>query len=240
MEGYWLTTRPFSDDMAWSIEETQKGLEVNGLFCGRFGYSVGIVEGFGNIHSDKDFYGHMTYKLGGLPLDGVTEGGPSVNNSQPYIDNSLTLGAFVYRGSASLGDADAAQGNTFTMGGGDINLFYDRFNLFGGVGLRHDETPFLADPLAQSANTTVWFSELDMVVYPWFLPGVRVESWHSQALDGSGNVAGYTDMNIVPGIVFLVRPNVKLSLRTSVEKFDSRGDSKFDVGQVIFGTAIGM
>jgi hypothetical protein len=210
------------------------------MCCGRFGYSAGIVEGFGNTHSDKDFYGHITYKLGGLPLDGVSEGVPALNNSQPYIDNSLTLGTFVYRGSASMGSSDAAQGNNFTMAGGDINAFYDRFNLFAGAGVRHDETPFLADPLGQAANTTVWFTELDMVVYPWLLPGVRFESWHSQALDAGGNVAGYTDLNIVPGIVFLVRPNVKFALRTSVEKFDSRGDTKYDIGQVMFSTAIGM
>ena len=242
MEGYWLTTRPFDEnDMTWSLEETQKGVEVNGLFSGRFGYNVGIVEGFGALHSDKDFYGHVTYKFNGLPLDGVTEGGPAINNPQPYIDNSLTCGAFVYGGNASIGPDSALQPNKFTMVGGDINAYYDRCNLFGGFGVRHDDQPFLGT-LSTSANTTVIFTELDYVIYPWLLPGVRYENWNSHTLDpaGSGKVVAYTDQQFVPGIVALVRPNVKLTLRTSIEKFESRADTKYDFGQVSLALAVGI
>jgi hypothetical protein len=240
MEGYWLTTRSFSDDMGWTIEEFQKGLEVNGMLQGRCGYSAGIVEGFGGIHSDKDYYAHLTYKFDGLPLDGVTEGGPALNNTQPYIDNSFTVGAFVYHGSASLGPDSMSQTNKFTMAGGDLNVYYDRLNIFGGVGIRHDEQPFLGTS-GQSANTTVWFSELDVVVFPWLLPGLRFESWNSHNIDPtSGDVVSYTDNQFVPGIVALVRPNVKMTLRTTIEKFDSRADTKFDFGQVGLGLSIGI
>jgi hypothetical protein len=240
MEGYWITTRAFSDDMGWTIEEFQKGVELNGIVQGRLGYSAGILEAYGNPHSDKDYYAHLTYKFEGLPLDGVTEGGPPLNNPKPYMDNSLTLGAFVYHGNASLGAEPTTQGNKFTMGGGDLNAYYDRFNLFGGVGIRHDENPFMGTP-GQSANTTVWFGELDVVAFPWLLPGVRFEQWKSENLDtGSGDLISYTDAQIVPGVVALIRPNVKMTLRTTVEKFDSRGDTKFDIGQVILGLALGM
>ena len=241
MEGYWLTTRPFSDDMGWSIEETQKGIEVNGLFNGRFGYSAGIVEGFGTLHSDKDFYGHLTYKFNGLPLDGVTEGGPAISNSQPYIDNSLTVGVFGYAGNAAIGPDSALQTNKFTMVGGDFNAFYDRFNIFGGLGIRHDDQPFVGT-LGTDANSTVMFTEVDLVVYPWLLPGVRYENWNSHIPDpvGSGSVVPYTDQQFVPGVVFLVRPNVKLTLRTAIEKFDSRGDTKFDFDTVGLLMAVGI
>jgi hypothetical protein len=220
MEGYWMTTRPFSNDMAWTLEETQRGLELNGMAGGRFGYSAGLVEGFGAAHDNKDIYEHVTYKFGGLPLDGVVENGSAQDNSQPYIDNSLTLGAFGYEGNAVIGPDSASQTNTFTMFGGDFNAWIDRFNLFGGVGLRTDDQPFVG-VLNQNAKTTVWFAELDVVAYPWLLPGVRVESWKSQMIDpASGNVTDYSDMQIVPGITFLVRPNVKFNLRTSLGKFD--------------------
>jgi hypothetical protein len=238
MEGYWLTTRPFSNDMAWSIEETQKGVEANGMFGGRFGYSAGVVEGFGNIHSDKDFYGHVTYKVGGLPLDGVLESGPAPNNPQPYIDNSLTVGAFVYRGSSALGPVDTTQYDHFTMAGGDINAYYSRFNLFGGIGIRTDDQPFVGT-LSQSANTTVWFSELDVTVFPWLLPGVRFESWKSQNFD-TGALSSYTDTQIVPGIVALVRPNVKFTLRTSIAKYGLSGDTKYQFHQVQLLLAVGV
>ncbi len=241
MEGYWLTTRGFSEDMGWSIEETQKGAEVNGILAGRLAYNAGIVEGYGAAHSGKDYYAHIGYKWSGLPFDGVTEGGPALNNPQPYMDNSLTFGAFAYHGNAALGADSALQENQFTMCGADLNAYYDRFNLFGGVGIRHDEHPFVGSA-ELSGNTSIWFAELDIVAYPWLLPGVRFESWNSHMVDpgGSGELVSYTDNQIVPGIVFLVRPNVKLSLRTSLEKFDSRGDTKFDFGQGILSMAVGM
>ncbi len=241
MEGFWLTTRPFSEDMGWSIEETQKGIELNGMVNGRFGWNAGIVEGFGAPHSDKDYYGHVTYKFGGLPLDGVVEGGPAPNNEKPYFDNSVTLGTFAYAGNATLGPDSTQQENTFTMFGADVNAFYDQFNLFGGIGIRHDKQPFLGDPLLQSANTTVWFTELDVTVLPWLLPGLRFESWNSHTLDPvSGQSVSYTDLQVVPGVVVLLRPNVKLALRTMVTKFDSNNDAKWQAGQVSLALAVGI
>jgi hypothetical protein len=221
MEGFWITTRPFSNDMGWSFEETQKGLELNGMLSGRIGYSAGIVEGFGKVHSDKDYYAHLTYKVGGLPLDGVMKEGTALNNAKPYIDNSLTLGAFVYSGSAVLGPDSLLQNNSFTVFGGDVNAYYDRYNLFGGVTIRTDKSPFLESP-GQSANTTSLFGELDITVFPWLLPGVRYEIWNGQTIDpASGRVVSYTDSQVVPGIVALIRPNVKLTLRASWAKLAS-------------------
>jgi hypothetical protein len=239
MEGYWLTTRPFSDDMGWTFEETQKGIEVNGMPGGRFGYNVGIVEGYGNLHSKKDYYGHITYKFGGMPLDGVVEGGPSLGGSQPFIDNSLTIGAFAYAGNSSIGPSDTPQENSFTEVGGDYNLFYERCNLFGGIGIRHDDQPFVGS-IGLSANTTTWFSELDYTIYPWLLPGVRFESWQGQNPGPRGSTANYTDTQIVPGVVFLVRPNLRLTLRAGFAKLASNGDTKYQPGQVTLEMALGI
>jgi hypothetical protein len=247
-----LTTRPFSGDMGWSIEETQKGIEVNGMVTNRLGYSAGIVEGFGAVHSDKDYYGHLTYKIGGLPLDGVVESGqPATNASQPYVDNSVTLGAFVYSGSAMIGPDSSLQSNSFTLFGGDVNAFYDRYNLFGGVSVRKDNNPFVGSA-GLSAKTTTWFGELDVTVFPWLLPGVRYEVWNGQTIDpATGSVISYTDSQIVPGIVALVRPNVKLALRASWEKLassstDANGAPIFvpgqnlQPGQVSLSLAVGI
>ena len=110
-----------------------------------------------------------------------------------------------------------AADDKFTMMGGDFNAFFDRFNLFGGVGVRHDNQPFIGTA-GLAANTTVWFAELDYVVFPWLLPGIRFESWTSETPDigSTGNaVVSYTETQIVPGIVFLIRPNVKATLRAS-------------------------
>jgi len=242
--------------MGWTFEEKQSGVEFNGMTAdGRLFYSAGIVEGFGSIHSDKDYYAHVAYKFGGLPLDGVTAGGPNLNNLQPYIDNSFTIGAFVYKGNALLGADTTAnilgsptsahnmtdQTNTFTVFGGDINIWYDRYNIFGGLLSRTDNNPFLIAPNL-SAKTTSAFGELDVVVFPWLLPGVRVESWTSDhaVLNTNNQVQAqsYTDLQIVPGIVFLWRPNVKWTLRTSWIKVD--GDTQFRPGQTQLLMTLGI
>lgn len=231
LEGFWLTTRPFSNDMGWTIEETQKGIELNGIIHGRFTWSAGIVESFGSPHADKDYYGHVAYKFGGLPPDGVVGPGAAPNNSQPFIDNSFTIGAFAYAGSATLGPDSMSADDKFTMAGGDFNAFYERFNLFGGIGVRHDNQPFVGTT-GLAANTTVWFAELDYVVFPWLLPGIRYESWTSQTPDigSTGNsVVSYTEQQIVPGIVFLIRPNVKATLRAS---FAGKGAVNYTGGTV--------
>lgn len=235
MEDYWLTTRPFSDDMGWTIEEFQKGLEFNGILDGRFAYNAGVVEGFGAPHSGKDFYGHVMYKFGGMRLDGVTENGPTLNNPEPWVDNSFSVGAYFYRGSSVLGPDTGPQSDKFTMAGGDVNAFYDRCNVFGGIGVRNDDQPFVGT-IGSSASTTVWFTEVNYVIYPWLLPGIRYESWKSH----SDPTTEYTDSQFVPGIVALIRPNLKFILKTTVEKFDSRGDTKFQLGMVSFGIALGI
>ncbi len=246
LEGYWLTTRALSDapgDMGWTIEETQKGVELNGMAEGRFGWSAGIVEGFGNAHADKDYYGHLFYKIGGLPIDGVVGDSAVITSTRPYIDNSLTLGLVAYAGTASLGpdSTGLAPDNKFTMVGGDVNLWYDRFNLFGGIGLRHDGQPYLYGT-GIDINSTVWFAELDVTVFPWLLPGIRYESWKSEALDPAtpGSTVSYTDSQIVPGVVFLLRPNVKLTLRGSFAKYFANGDTKLQPGQVALMMAVGI
>jgi hypothetical protein len=239
-EGYWITEKAFSNAMAWTLEETQKGIELNGMFNGRFAYNAGIVEGFGPPHSDKDYYGHVTYKFGGMPLDGVWRSQASPGASEPYIDNSLAVGAFVYRGNALLGDDSTGQADGFTMIGGDFNGFYGRFNLFGGVGFRRDEQPFPGFS-GMGARSTVWFSELDMTVFPWLLPGIRYESWDGEMLNPTGGATlNYTDRQIVPGVVVLLRANVKLTLRTGIARLESHGDSTFTLEQVRLLLTLGV
>jgi hypothetical protein len=232
LEGYWMTTRPVSEstgDMGWTIEETQKGIELNGMADGRFAWSAGIVEGFGNAHSDKDFYGHVAYA--------------AASNTQPYIDNSVTVGLFGYAGTGSLGPDSTGMmpDNKFSMVGGDVNIYYDRFNLFGGVGFRHDGQPYFAGP-GTGINSTVWFAELDVTVFPWLLPGIRLESWNGETLDpdNAGKTLSFTDTQVVPGVVFLLRPNVKLTLRGSFAKQFAFSDTKLQPGQVALALTVGM
>ena len=138
LEGYWLTTRPLSDgpgDMGWTIEETQKGIELNGM--ARSG-SDGVPASWKG--SDRRIPTKTTIST---PRTSSADcrstvwwkGAAAEQATKPYIDNSLTIGAFGYWGKASLGPdpAGLTPDNKFGMVGGDVNVFYDRFNLFGGV-----------------------------------------------------------------------------------------------------------
>lgn len=107
-------------------------------------------------------------------------------------------------------------------------------------GIRLDDEPFLGRP-GVSANSHIWFTERDMTVFPWLLPAVRFESWNGEMLDPtSGEKESYTDVQFVPGVVALVRANVKLTLRASFGKLESEGDTKILPGQVQLLLTVGV
>ncbi|MGR3317227.1 MAG: hypothetical protein ACUZ8O_01930 [Candidatus Anammoxibacter sp.] len=92
-------------DNKWNLEPYQQGIELSGIFGqGRFAYSAGLVEGRGNSDNDfKDFYGRLEYKIGGMRLDGTTDGEPFAGMiSDTWLDNSITIGIFGYRGEADI------------------------------------------------------------------------------------------------------------------------------------------
>jgi hypothetical protein len=85
------------------------------------------------------------------------------------------------------------------------------------------------------------------------LPGIRFESWSSSAPDPANPVAliSYTDSQIVPGIIALVRPNLKMTLRAKFSKMAANGSdasgnpifqagSSYQSGQVQLLMTIGI
>ena len=65
-----------------------------------------------------------------------------------------------------------------------------------------------------SAHGLSQYEELSYVVYPWMVPAVRVEL--SQLRPSGGPTIH--DLRIIPGIAFLVRPNLKLTLTGLIEQ----------------------
>ena len=169
---------------------------------GGFTYKVGI----GNGHSDdnnfdlnrkKDYYGRITYKIGGLGEIGGTTGQAS-NQSEFYIDNSLRFGAFVYKGTAN---PDSTR-DKFSVIGGDIDWWYKRFNMTAVV------LQMKSKYLGTNRNSLAWFVEGNYVIYPWLIGRARYESTDPDTNDNSNQV----ENNILPGIVVMLRANVKFSL----------------------------
>jgi hypothetical protein len=169
---------------------------------GGFTYKVGI----GNGHSDdnnfdlnrkKDYYGRITYKIGGLGEIGGTTGQAS-NQSEFYIDNSLRFGAFVYKGTAN---PDSTR-DKFSVIGGDIDWWYKRINMTAVV------LQMKSKYLGTNRNSLAWFVESNYVIYPWLIGRARYESTDPDTNDNSNQV----ENNILPGIVVMLRANVKFSL----------------------------
>jgi len=64
-----------------------------------------------------------------------------------------------------------------------------------------------------NATAIVQFNELDYVLYPWLVPGVRTE-YTRTTVEGS-NPASL--LRIIPGAAILLRPNVRMVLTGDLE-----------------------
>ena len=212
---YSITTITLGDNM-WTMEAAQTGIELNGVIGeGRLGYNVGLVEGHGNLdNSDKDFYGHATYKIGGMRLDGVVPEGFSMQNpTQPWEDNSVTIGGFIYKGTASLTDEIKDE---FKMFGGDVNISYGRLNILGAYARHDDDNPFIDSPDVKGIMNS-YLVEATYIVYPWLIPLLRFESSKVEGED-------LAQSSISPIVQVLVRANVRIALEFNWASEPSEND----------------
>lgn len=165
-------------------------------------YSVGLGSGVSDennfdINRKKDYYGRVTYKISGLGETGGTEGQASAQSAF-YIDNSLRFGGFAYSGSAG---SDSTL-DKFSMVGGDIDWWYQRLNMTAVV------LQMKSKYLGMNRTSLAYFVEGNYVIYPWLIGRARYEYTDPDTNDNANQVAN----NILPGIVVMLRANVKFSL----------------------------
>lgn len=206
--GYFATSGRAVGDNGFALESAQQGLEFSGVtWKGRFGYALGVVEGTGNRYNNqKDLYGRVEYKFGGLRLDGVEEEGSRTLSS--WRDDSVTIGGFGYLGFATVADALSSQQDRFALFGGDIGV--NLWNFLASLGYIRQENnrPLLATPNVE-LSTSNFFGELNYV-FKRFIPGFRYELFDSGAT--------VMDQRLTLGGTVLLRPNLKTFLRGSLVK----------------------
>ena len=221
------------------------GVEVNGVVAHRLTYALGYV-GSGavtglKLPTSEDAYAHLGVKIGGMSFDGEGTSGTQVADSKrPWAETSLTLDAFAYHGLSRLDSGTGvdptqivAQDDAVNALGGTARLYLGSFVLASGVVLEHHNKPYqgtAATPLAganpaapgtpdMTAGTALsQYNELDYVIYPWLVPGVRAEFTRittRAAVDG-GDSANL--IRLTPGVAFLLRPNVKLVTTGTFER----------------------
>lgn len=203
----------------WRFRDGQAGLELYGAKNGPnnkggFTYKVGVVNGQVNDDNDdiddaKDLYARVTYKIGGLgEIGGATE--KPIGASDFYLDDNLRIGGYGYLGKSSYTAGKKSWENSFRVVGGDIDIWFNRLNLFGTVLLQHDNNPKGDDKTSNDA--LAFFGEADVVIFPWIIGLVRYE-WTDTNLDDDKKepVA-----SVIPGIVVMIRANVKAFLEAQL------------------------
>jgi hypothetical protein len=199
------------------------GIEANGVLGHRVDWSVGwlasLPSGGLKLPNAEDVYAHVGVKLGGMSLDGEGPDGALVSNvKRPWEETSVTLDVFGYHGLNVLDNGTAAtpvgqRGPINALGGG-LRVYLGSFVLHGGLQFEHHMHPYpgtaamgstaaMADLRGASGYTQ--FDELDYVVFPWFVPGVRAELTHVGGPVGSASL-----LRILPGVAMLVRQNIKV------------------------------
>jgi len=224
-----LNIASFRTRNGWRFRDEQVGLEFwgagNGVGeRGGFTYRFGAVNGQGisDINSDKDFYGKVTYKIGGLGEIGGTEGAES-QSSQFYLDNSFTLGGFFYKGVASQ---SGSPDEDFSVFGGDVDFWYDRFVANAALMFMNSDIPN-----TDKRKSLVYYAQGNYVIYPWLIGLVRYE-WEDRDTDKDA----VKPVNaIIPGITLMARANVKLVFE--FKKFLDEANKKNNtfVVQINFG-----
>lgn len=188
----------------WRLRDQHTGIELWGTNNGpngRGGYrfQVGVVNGQGisDLNSDKDFYAIFTYKIGGLGRIGGTEGGAS-QTSAFYVDNNLTLGGYIYKGMAVNA---AGEDEDFTVAGGIVDWWYNRFILNGTAMYMHSELPNTPD-----RNSFVWYAQGNYVIYPWLIGLLRFE-FTDKDVDDTADPQTF----LIPAVTIVLRANIRIT-----------------------------
>ncbi|HEY8086828.1 MAG TPA: hypothetical protein VIF09_03265 [Polyangiaceae bacterium] len=217
------------------------GVELNGIAGHRFNYALGWVASGAasglSMPNAEDVYVHLGVKSGGVALDGEGKYGPNVPDPRkPWAEKSVTLDLFAYHGITRLDNgtgttagatAPALQNDRFNAAGAVIHAQYDSLVLMAGAQIERHDRPYPGTPATtnpdgtilpgvpdfSNATSVLQYDEIDYVVWPWFVPGVRVE--YTQTTSEGGSNANL--LRVIPGIAMLARPNVRVVVSGDLE-----------------------
>lgn len=203
-----------------------RGIEAYGMLHHRVLWVAGVVNGISpgsngsfDGNNAKDVYARVDYKFGGMGLDGDTGGKPVPEKN--WRDDSLRVGAFVYRGDGSHIDfpmppaPDTAEFNLqdqhFLRTGVYASWYFRDLNVFGAY-VHGSDTLQRFDPGSGALLATIeptydsFFAQADYMVYPWLLAAARFET----LTPGDRSVASLRTG--VLSLSALIRANVKAML----------------------------
>lgn len=192
------------------------GVEING-FGHNWRYDVAALENHSN-QNRKDYFASFSLKFGGLGYDGV--GGGAANQgalaSSPagsWRDDSIHMGIFAYHG---YKDVNLDKAETYDRIGGDVRVNYANCSMVAGYAYGKDRS--LTASQGRHPEQQIWFGEADYYFLPWMIGYCRYESLNTTSIaltsfSTTADAINYRDRaRVVPGIIFLVRANIKATL----------------------------
>ena len=171
----------------------------------RFAWAAGWLAsstgaGVSTTLNAEDAYVHIGIKSGGVALDGEGKYGSNVPDpTKPWAEKAITLDAYGYHGMTVLDNgtgtvqggfpAPVSQKDSFDVVGATVRAQNDSLVLDAGGQYEWHSHPYQGSaaitspsgavipgvPDYTSAQALVAWGELDYVVWPWFVPGVRAE-----------------------------------------------------------------
>lgn len=180
-------------------EPSVNGLQAGGLIGGRMGWNLGAVESVsGNLSWQKDLYGRVEGKLGGMRLDGAA----AEAKGAAWSERSLLVGASYWMGTASISKADKMLHNEiFWRAGVDAHAVLDDFTLDVVVARQHHNQP--TEAMDAPREVDLAFAELSWIPTPVLVPLCRFE-WSKT----TGGPAEQTRWLATGGVNWVLRPNL--------------------------------
>jgi hypothetical protein len=224
-----------SDSCGLGLPSHARAIEMYGVVAHRLLYVIGVdspigpggsLDSFGST-TQKDVYGRIDYKIGGLALDGtVTCDMPPEN----WEETSFRLGFFGYGGNGSgvnyeVTDPSGAifneQDASFQRYGIYGSVYLGPLNVFGGY-LQGKDKLELFDPGTEELFATknpiykAWFVQADYVFVPPFQASMRY-----QQLQPGDPTAPLTKI-LTANLSFLAYANVKLLVEYNDDLVNSK------------------
>lgn len=186
-------------------------------------------------NSTKDFYFGANYKIGGM---GVLGGGASETELQQadnLVDNSVTVGAFYYRGQAptlvTVGGKETLDrdGNTFHRVGAKLDFNIDKGNILGGIQFNRDNI----SGVSRDFDQLITMVEARYALYPWLIPAVRFENLNPNFGVHFNRTTLHASIlpraNIRFSVEGVLSRNSKTDPIRDFRRFDSGNDRRFQV-----------
>ena len=166
-------------------------------------YAVGLVQGTNGRPENnnfKDYYGAISYKIGGLGVVGSrTETDEQPNTAEGYTENAIAFGVFAYRGKSQPAITGVSE-DWLMRSGFRLDAWLKDLNVFGAGVFGEDELRGSAPGKITSSSI---MAEADYRVLPWVMPTFRFEKTNFS--DGRRNV-----IEMIPAVSVLVRANVRI------------------------------